>query len=80
MYWDANNLYGAVMTQYLPYDEVKVDNTIHINNVLKTDNNDVGYIVECGLHFPKEIHHKLKEFTPAPEILIPKDEWMRDFQ
>ena len=81
MYWDANNLYGTVMTQYLPYDEIKIDNTIDINNALKTDdNNDVGYIIECDLHFPEEIHHKLKEFPPAPEILVPKDEWMSDFQ
>ena len=35
MYWDANNLYGTVMTQYLPYDEVKIDNTINIDDVLK---------------------------------------------
>ena len=81
MYWDANNLYGTVMTQYLPYDEIKIDNSLDIKNVLETaDDNDIGYIVECDLHFPEEIHNKLKEFPPAPEILIPKGEWMSEYQ
>lgn len=44
-----------------------------------TDENDVGYIVECDLHFSKEIHDKLKAYPPAPEI-FPKDEWMSNDQ
>ena len=37
-------------------------------------------IVKCDLHVPKEIHHKLKQYPPAPEILTPDNEWMSDYQ
>ena len=81
LYLDANNLYGWSMVQSLPYDKIKIDNNINIDDVLKTDdNNDVGYIVECDLHLPKEIHNKLKQYPPAPEILTPDNEWMSDYQ
>ena len=49
--------------------------------ILNTDDNaDVGYIVECDLIFPKEIHEKLKEYPPCPENICPKAAWMSDFQ
>ena len=81
IYLDANNLYGWSMVQSLPYDKIKLDNTISIDDVLKTDdNNDVGYIVECDLHFPKEIHNKLIQYPPAPEIRTPENSWMSDYQ
>ena len=48
---------------------------------MKTDDdNETGYIVECDLHFPKEIHEKLKQYPPAPESLVPKDEWLSEYQ
>ena len=59
MYWDANNLYGWAMSQYLPYTNVTINNDIPINKILETeDNSDVGYIVECDLELPPEIHDK----------------------
>ena len=45
-----------------------------------TDDNETGYIVECDLHFPKEIHEKLRQYPPAPESLTPKDEWLSTYQ
>ena len=46
-YLDANNLYGWAMSENLPYDEVKINKDITIDNVLITpDDNEVGYIVE----------------------------------
>ena len=36
--------------------------------------------MECDLHFPKEIHNKLKQYPPAPENMVPKDEWLSDYQ
>ena len=81
IYLDANNLYGWAMSQYLPYDGIEINNDITIDEVLETpDDNKWGYIVECDLRFPKEIHDKLKQYPPAPEILIPKEEWMSDYQ
>lgn len=81
IYLDANNLYGWAMSQFLPYDGIEFKNDISIDEVLETpDENPWGYVVECDLIFPKEIHNKLKQFPPAPENLIPNDEWMSDYQ
>lgn len=81
MYWDANNLYGWAMSQYLPYKNISLNNEIDIDTILKTDDNSkVGYIVECDLEFPQEIHDKLKEFPPCPESVAPKLEWLSDVQ
>jgi hypothetical protein len=81
VYLDANSLYGWAMSQYLPYDEIKIDNTINIETVLNTpDENETGYVIECDLHFPSHIHEKLKQFPPAPENIVPQDEWLSDYQ
>ena len=44
LYIDANNLYGHSMSQYLPYDEFKFDNTVKLEDILNTpDDSDIGY-------------------------------------
>ena len=81
MYWDANNLYGWAMSQYLPYKNLALNKDISIDEILKTgDEADVGYIIECDLEFPKEIHDKLKEFPPCPETLAPSTEMLSKYQ
>ena len=61
MYWDANNLYGWAMSQYLPSKHLRFVDDITINEILETpDEHHTGYIVEVDLRFPKEIHDKLK--------------------
>ena len=48
---------------------------------LKTDDdNDVGYIIECDLCAPKEIHDKLKEFPPCPESMAPTKTMLSEYQ
>ena len=43
MYLDANNRYGWAMSQFLPYDDVKMNKEITIDDVLKTpDENETG--------------------------------------
>ena len=54
MYWDANNLYGWAMSEYLPYKNIKFDNNVKLDTILKTkDKSKVGYILEVDLHFRK---------------------------
>ncbi len=80
VYLDANNLYGWAMSEVLPYKDVKIDN-VDIQTVLNTpDDNDIGYIVECDITFPDELHEKLKEFPPCPETLTPDETWMSEYQ
>ena len=40
-YFDANNIYGHSMSQPLPYDEIKFDRNVKLEDIFKTpDDND----------------------------------------
>ena len=81
LYLDANNLYGWSMVQDLPYQDIKLDTEITIEEILKTaDDAETGYTVEVDLSFPKEIHERLKQLPPCPETLTPKEEWFSEYQ
>ena len=45
-----------------------------------SDTSDEGYILTVELVFPKEIHDKLREYPPAPEICTPDTEWFSKYQ
>ena len=67
LYIDANNLYGHSMSQYLPYDEIKFDNNVTLEDIINTpDDNDIGYFVEVDLKYPDNIKEKTKKFPFAP--------------
>ena len=69
------------MSQYLPYKNLALNKDIGIDEILKTgDEADVGYIIECDLEFPREIHDKLKEFPPCPETLAPSTEMLSKYR
>ncbi len=81
MYWDANNLYGGAMCEYLPYKNLRIDNDVSLEVVLNTsDDDDVGYIIECDLHVPQEIYAKLKEFPPCPETMSITEAMLSPYQ
>ena len=68
LYIDANNLYGHSMSQYLPYDEIKFDNKIELEDILNTpDDSDIGYFVEADLKYSDNIKEKTKNFPFASE-------------
>ena len=67
LYIDADNLYGHSMSQYLPYDEIKFDNNIELEDILNTpDDSDIGYFIEVDLTYPNNIKEKTKNFPFAP--------------
>ena len=67
LYVDANNLYGHSMSEPLPYDEIKFDNDVKLEDILNTpDDNDIGYFVEADLTYPDNIKEKTKNFPYAP--------------
>ncbi len=81
LYLDANNLYGWAMSQYLPYSNLEYSNDTKLEDILKTsDESDTGCILEVDLEYPKELHEKLKEFPPCPEILIPETNNFSEYQ
>ena len=64
---DATNLYGYSMSQPLPYDEIKYDNNIKLEDILNNpDDSDIGYLVEVDLKYPDDIKEKTKYFPFAP--------------
>ena len=64
------NLYGWSMSQYLPtgdFREIKVTRS-NIISILRTpDNNEHGFLIECDLENPNNIHEKTKFFPFLPE-------------
>ena len=71
MYWDMNNLYGAVMSfDYLPYggfrwlnkEEIK---TFYISFI--SENSKIGYILEVNLKYCKELHDFHNDYPLCPE-------------
>ena len=67
LYIDANNLYGHSMSEPLPYDEIKFDNNVELENILNTpDDSDNGYFIEVDLTYPNNIKEKTKNFPFAP--------------
>ena len=68
LYIDANNLYGHSMSQPLPYDEIKFDKNVKLEDILKTpDDGDIGYFIEVDLKYPDNIKEKTKNFPFCPE-------------
>ena len=68
MYWDANNLYGWAMSQKLPFKDLKFDTEVTIEEILKTgDESDIGYIIECDLEYPIELHNLHNDYPLAVE-------------
>ena len=67
LYVDANNLYGHSMSQPLPFDELKFDNNVKLEDVLNTpDDSNIGYFIEVDLSYPINIKEKTKNFPFAP--------------
>ncbi len=67
LYIDANNLYGHSMSEPLPYDEIKFDNNVTLEDILNCpDDGDIGFFVEVDLKYPDNIKEKTKNFPFAP--------------
>ena len=72
MYFDANNLYGSAMTEYLLYGGFEWITEEEINNFdfssVRKDSPE-GYILEVDLEYPSELHDYFDDYPPAPEKL-----------
>ena len=55
------------MSEPLPYDEIKFDNNVNLEDILNTpDDSDIGYFAEVNLKYPDNIKEKTKQFPLAP--------------
>uniref|UniRef100_A0A6P7GNY9 Uncharacterized protein LOC114340369 n=1 Tax=Diabrotica virgifera virgifera TaxID=50390 RepID=A0A6P7GNY9_DIAVI len=73
-YLDATNLYGAAMSQPLPWknfrwlsgQEIEQFNVFDID-----DDSEKGYVLEVDLHYPPNIHEQHNDLPFCPESIIP---------
>ena len=85
LYIDANNLYGHSMSEPLPYDEIKFDNTVTLADIINTpDDSNIGYFIEVDMTYPNNIKDKTKNFPFAPmnKKIIPDNfnEYMKEIK
>ncbi|KAJ8915526.1 hypothetical protein NQ315_012407 [Exocentrus adspersus] len=74
MYFDINNLYGAAMSEYLPYREFEFLEANEIENLdimSIPDNAEVGYIFDCDLEYPTYLHQIHSDLPLAPQHMTP---------
>ena len=82
IYLDANNLYGYAICQYLPYKSFEWNNynwTIEDILNIPSDNN-IGYLFNVDLEYPKELHDKLNDYPLCPINSSIKKEWLSSNQ
>ena len=65
IYLDRNNLYGWVMSQYLPYGEFKCLNQkeidkFDVNSIEENSSN--GYILKGDFEYPDELHNSHNDY------------------
>ena len=74
-YFDANNLYGWSMCNYLPYKDFKWNmdewNKEKILNI--GDEDETGYLFNVDLNIPENKHDYFNNYTPLPENKIVKE-------
>ena len=76
-YQDANSLYSWAMLQMLPLRDFKwVSNDIDIWNIP----DQLGYILEVDLDYPKELHDRHNLYPLAPEHAQVTDDVLSPFQ
>ena len=82
-YLDANNLYGWAMSQHLPVSDFRREKPSEklLNKILNTqDDSSSGYIVECDLEYPHELHEKHNDYPVAPECLSVNEDMLSPYQ
>lgn len=84
-YFDANSLYAHTMKQKLPIGDYKLLNQQEIANLAANITNfdssgEIGYILECDLHYPKNLHINHSQYPLCPEKIAITEEMLSTFQ
>ena len=68
------------MCKQLPYKDFKFICSLTENDIINHDSNsDTGYIVECDLEYPKELHDLHSDYPLAPENISVNDDMVSDY-
>ena len=81
-YLDANSLYATAMSEPLPVGNFRflTDAEIATFDLMKVKSDDeVGYIVECDLTYPPNLHDAHSDYPMAPEHLTVASEMLSPF-
>ncbi len=81
-YLDANNLYGWAMSQYLPVDAFRFLSEEEINEIdfaEVRDDSDTGYVIECDLEYPSDLHRLHNDYPLAPEHATVTEDMLSPF-
>ena len=77
-----NNLYGGVMSEYLPYGGfkwIKITNET-VNRILNKKGNSLhGYFLEVDLDYPENLHEDHSDFPMAPAKIKIKEEMLSPY-
>lgn len=66
-YFDANGLYSFSMIHKLPHSEFEfIEDITNFNIHDIPENSDTGYLIECDISYPKEIHNKQNYYPMMP--------------
>ena len=78
-YFDANNLYGWAMSQYMPYGGFKWIKPEKFDLDSVRENSKKGHILEVDLEYPKELHGLHNDYPYCPEQMVIKDEMLSKY-
>lgn len=81
-YFDCNSLYSSIMTMKLPYKDFRFiePSKITKRDILNYQNEDnVGYLIECNLKYPKKIHDETKDLPLVPRQFEIKQEHLSPY-
>lgn len=85
MYLDANNLYGAAMSEFLPFGgfrwlKKEELSKFTVDSLEKyTETSCKGAFLEVDLEYPKELHDLHNEYPLAPERGVVTDDMLSDY-
>ena len=82
-YYDANNLYGLAISQYLPTSGFRwVDDCQQLTKTIAEHPADgpEGYILEVDLDYPEDLHDAHNSYPLAPERMVVEKGWMSEYQ
>ncbi|CAH1107474.1 unnamed protein product [Psylliodes chrysocephalus] len=71
MYLDATNLYGAAMSEPLPFGDFKWIPVDSFDFSSVKDDASKGYVLEVDLEYPINLHHSHNDLPFCPENIIP---------